>query len=89
VDPSQGLPQGILGLPWSAFSREAVAQLFPGARRLYVVVGVIVDHPAKDCAPGLPATLKTWRLLRRVRCCPQRGTKLIAAVLALETAGRS
>ena len=42
-------------------------------------------------APGErgPATLKTWRLLHRLRCCPQRGTNLIAAVLTLETATRS
>lgn len=42
-------------------------------------------------APGErgPATLKTWRLLHRLRCCPQRGTNLITAVLALETATRT
>jgi hypothetical protein len=41
-------------------------------------------------APGErgPATLKTWRLLRRLRCCPQRGTNIVAAVLTLETATR-
>ena len=36
-----------------------------------------------------PATLKTWRLLHRLRCCPQRGTALVAAVLALETTTRT
>jgi hypothetical protein len=42
-------------------------------------------------APGErgPATLKAWRLLHRLRCCPQRGTNLIAAVLTLETATRN
>ena len=42
-------------------------------------------------APGErgPATLKAWRLLRRLRCCPQRGTAVITAVLALKTATRS
>ena len=42
-------------------------------------------------APGErgPATLKSWRLLHRLRCCPQRGTNLVAAVLALETATRT
>jgi DDE superfamily endonuclease/Helix-turn-helix of DDE superfamily endonuclease len=42
-------------------------------------------------APGErgPATLKTWHLLRRLRCCPQRGTALLAAVLALETTTRT
>jgi hypothetical protein len=42
-------------------------------------------------APGErgPATLKTWRLLHHLRCCPQRGNALVAAVLALETATRT
>jgi hypothetical protein len=42
-------------------------------------------------APGErgPATLKAWRLLHRLRCCPQRGTNLVAAVLTLETATRT
>ena len=46
---------------------------------------------ARMRAPGErgPATLKTWRLLHRLRCCPQRGTALIAAILTLETATRS
>jgi hypothetical protein len=30
------------------------------------------------------ATLKTWRLLAKLRCCPQRATNLCAAILALQ-----
>jgi hypothetical protein len=42
-------------------------------------------------APGEhgPATPKTWRLLHRLHCCPQRGTNLIAAILTLETTTRT
>lgn len=29
------------------------------------------------------ATLKNWRVLRRIRCCPHRGTALVAAILTL------
>jgi hypothetical protein len=29
------------------------------------------------------ATLKTWKLLARLHCCPQRATALLAAILAL------
>ncbi len=30
------------------------------------------------------ATLKTWRLLAKLRCCPQRATDLCAAILVLQ-----
>lgn len=30
------------------------------------------------------ATLKTWRTLTKLRCCPQRGTPIVQAILALE-----
>lgn len=29
------------------------------------------------------AVLKSWRLLRRLRCCPQRATNLARAILVL------
>jgi DDE superfamily endonuclease len=29
------------------------------------------------------STLKTWRLLAKLRCCPHRATALVAAILAL------
>jgi hypothetical protein len=34
------------------------------------------------------ATLKNWRLLRKVRCCPHRITAIVAAVLTLHLASR-
>jgi hypothetical protein len=35
------------------------------------------------------ATVKNWRLLRKIRACPQRGTNLTAAILTLELHTRS
>lgn len=35
------------------------------------------------------ATLKSWRLLTRLRCCPRRATELVAAILTLELNTRS
>jgi hypothetical protein len=29
------------------------------------------------------ATLKTWRLLSKLRCCPRRATAIVQAILAL------
>lgn len=29
------------------------------------------------------ATLKTWRLLNKLRCCPRRATATVQAILAL------
>jgi hypothetical protein len=29
------------------------------------------------------ATLKTWRLLGKLRCCPRRATAIVQAILAL------
>jgi hypothetical protein len=31
------------------------------------------------------ATLKTWRILTKLRCCPQRATTIIAAVRVLQS----
>jgi hypothetical protein len=41
-------------------------------------------------APGerAVATVKNWRLLRKIRCCPQRASVLVAAVLTLHAASR-
>ena len=33
------------------------------------------------------AQLKSWRILRKIRCCPRRATSLVKAVLALILAG--
>lgn len=33
------------------------------------------------------AQLKTWKILRKIRCCPHRTTELVKAVLVLIHAG--
>jgi hypothetical protein len=33
------------------------------------------------------AKLKSWRILRKIRCCPHRATSLVKAVLVLILAG--
>jgi hypothetical protein len=46
-----------------------------------------VNHNhARNRAPGerAVATLKTWRLLAKLRCCPRRATTIIAAVRVLQ-----
>ena len=42
---------------------------------------------ARNRAPGerAVATLKTWKLLTKLRCCPSRATTIIAAIRALQT----
>ncbi|MFR9804124.1 transposase family protein [Pseudonocardia sp. RS010] len=44
---------------------------------------------ARQRGPGerANAQLKTWRILRRIRCCPRRVTDLVKAVLVLIHAG--
>lgn len=44
------------------------------------------DHAALR-APGERAfaSLKQWKILRRVRCCPHRVTQLVAAIFVLDT----
>jgi hypothetical protein len=47
-----------------------------------------VNHNrASNRAPGerAIATLKTWKLLAKLRCCPQRATTIIAAIRVLQT----
>ena len=37
-------------------------------------------------APGErgPATLKTWRILTKLRCCPRKATTIVHAILTLQ-----
>jgi hypothetical protein len=44
---------------------------------------------ARQRGPGerANALLKTWRILRKIRCCPRRATALVKAILALIHAG--
>jgi len=42
---------------------------------------------ARNRAPGerAVATLKTWKVLTRLRCCPSRATAITKAILVLQT----
>jgi hypothetical protein len=42
---------------------------------------------ARNRAPGerAVATLKTWKLLAKLRCCPQRASTITAAIRVLQT----
>ena len=44
---------------------------------------------ARQCGPGERANVqsKSWKILRRIRCCPHRATTLVKAVLVLILAG--
>jgi len=44
-------------------------------------------NQARNRAPGerAVATLKTWRLLTKLRCSPHRATPIIAAIRVLQT----
>jgi hypothetical protein len=65
-------------------ARGAVGVPFYG-RRLPSRLREVNSAHAKVRAIGERAisTLKTWRLLTKLRCCPQRATALVAAILAL------
>ena len=45
---------------------------------------------ARQRGPGerADAQFKSWKVLRRIRCCPLRATRLVQAVLVLILAGR-
>jgi hypothetical protein len=79
-----------------ALSRSAVATLADKGYRGAVGVPFYGRHPptrmrevnaahAKVRAIGERAvsTLKGWRLLTKLRCCPQRAAALVAAILTL------
>jgi hypothetical protein len=48
---------------------------------------IVNRNHAHKRAPGerAVATLKTWRLLTKLRCCPRRATAITAAILVLQT----
>jgi hypothetical protein len=47
---------------------------------------IVNQNHARNRAPGerAIATLKTWRLLTKLRCCPRRATTITAAILVLQ-----
>jgi len=55
-------------------------------RRLSRNQRVVNRNRARNRAPGerAVATLKTWKLLAKLRCCPQRATTIIAAIRVLQ-----
>lgn len=38
----------------------------------------------RDCGERVVATLKTWKILSRLRCCPHRATAIVQAILILQ-----
>jgi hypothetical protein len=55
-------------------------------RRLSTNQEKVNRNHARNRAPGerAVATLKTWRLLNKLRCCPQRATSIVAAIRVLQ-----
>ena len=56
-------------------------------RRLSRYQKVVNRNHARNRAPGerAVATLKTWKILTKLRCCPHRATAIIAAIRVLQT----
>jgi transposase len=56
-------------------------------RRLSANQKKVNRNHARNRAPGerAVATLKTWKLLTKLRCCPRRATTIIAAIGVLQT----
>jgi hypothetical protein len=56
-------------------------------RRLSRNQEAVNRNHARNRAPGerAVATLKSWRVLTRLRCCPSRATAIIAAIRVLQT----
>jgi DDE superfamily endonuclease len=48
---------------------------------------IVNANHARNRGPGerAMATLKTWKLLTKLRCCPSRATAIIAAIRVLQT----
>ena len=56
-------------------------------RRLWVNERAVNRSHARNRGLGerAVATLKTWKLLTQLRCCPRRATTIIAAIRVLQT----
>lgn len=56
-------------------------------RRLSGNQKAVNRNRARNRAPGerAVATLKTWKILTQLRCCPQQATTIIAAIRVLQT----
>jgi len=60
-----------------------------GRRRLSCNQRAVNSAHARQRGPGerANAQLKSWRILRKIRCCPLRATSLVKAVLVLILTG--
>jgi hypothetical protein len=72
--------QGAGGTVWTPFKRQ------PQRPRLSRRQKTVNRHHAKIRALGERAisTLKTWKILTKLRCCPHRATALIQAIVVLQ-----
>jgi hypothetical protein len=72
--------QGAGGTVWTAFKRRRT--------RLSRRQKQVHRHHAKIRALGerAVATLKGWKILTKLRCCPRRATTRVQAILALQAA---
>jgi hypothetical protein len=72
--------QGAHGTVWTPFKRRRT--------RLSRRQKSVNRHHAKIRALGERAvsTLKTWKILTKLRCCPRRATAIVQAILVLQAA---
>ncbi|MEV7232352.1 transposase family protein [Polymorphospora sp. NPDC051019] len=72
--------QGAGGTVWTPFKRRRT--------RLSRRQKTVNRHHAKIRALGerAVATLKSWRILTKLRCCPRRATAIVQAILVLQAA---
>lgn len=68
------------GTVWSPFKRQP--QRPPLSRRQKQVNRTHARIRALD--ERAVATLKTWKILIKLRCCPRRATTIVHAILALQ-----
>ena len=78
---------------WSRHSRRSVLNqrsaiaFAGGAWACRFQKSVTVSDQQRGPGERANASLKSWKILRRIRCCPLRATSLVQAVLVLILAG--
>ena len=80
---------GYRGTGFAVPQRRRPADPETGRRRLSRNQREVNSAHARQRGPGerANASLKSWKVLRRIRCCPLRATSLVKAVLVLILAG--
>jgi hypothetical protein len=80
---------GYRGSGFAVPQRRRRADPETGRRRLSRNQREVNAAHARQRGPGerANAQLKSWRILRKIRCCPRRATPLVKAVLVLILAG--